>query len=614
MIPTLGLPSSEVATRDMAEAPAARLDRAAAVEALDQWLAANLCARPLGQDDVRRWKTKRFTHGWRLPEVDAGKCVQLELYIDDRYPWSPPRVCWADAMPFPSLPHVESDGLICTLPAAESFNPLQPVSVAKKVLSNAAKILEDGFQSVNENDFIEEFETYWVPTCLKPLVVSLLDPSGPSRMVCIWRGSDAILVADRKDDLVSWLRNRYGDRDSRKARTEVGALIWLHQLPPPSDYPTSVADIQAIAERGDSNGRTMLARALALRQERPLIVFGSAVNGAASFAAIELMPPPKRQKGGALAPGFRPGKEPSKLMSASRASHRVQRRAVDRADPLWVHGRDANLSLVDLLAAKIVVIGCGSLGAPVASLLARAGAGTIHLIDPQTLSWANIGRHILGSRYVRFNKALSTQVELARSFPSLSFTGHGQSWQQVAADSPALFSESDLIISTIGEWSHEAELNTWMQSKGNRSPVLYGWSEPLAAGGQAAIVGPGSGCLACGLDEFGGPQIKIATFPGETLRREAACGSWFQPYGAAQIMAVGVMVADLAVDYICGRAGIGSHRLVAAPARVIEREGGSLTSDWVARSGGRTSGGNLEEAIWAARPSCPSCSGHGFQC
>ena len=48
-----------------------------------------------------------------------------------------------------------------------------------------------------------------------------------------------------------------------------------------------------------------------------------------------------------------------------------------------------------LLAAHIAIVGCGATGAAVAGLLARAGVGTMTLIDRDYVEWSNLQRQVL---------------------------------------------------------------------------------------------------------------------------------------------------------------------------------------------------------------------------
>lgn len=49
----------------------------------------------------------------------------------------------------------------------------------------------------------------------------------------------------------------------------------------------------------------------------------------------------------------------------------------------------------DLLQkAKVLVIGCGGLGSPIAIYLATSGVGTLHLVDFDTISVSNLHRQV----------------------------------------------------------------------------------------------------------------------------------------------------------------------------------------------------------------------------
>ncbi|MHB1744849.1 MAG: ThiF family adenylyltransferase, partial [Acidobacteriaceae bacterium] len=48
-----------------------------------------------------------------------------------------------------------------------------------------------------------------------------------------------------------------------------------------------------------------------------------------------------------------------------------------------------------LLAAHVAIVGCGATGAAVAGLLARAGVGTLTLIDRDYVEWSNLQRQVL---------------------------------------------------------------------------------------------------------------------------------------------------------------------------------------------------------------------------
>lgn len=154
----------------------------------------------------------------------------------------------------------------------------------------------------------------------------------------------------------------------------------------------------------------------------------------------------------------------------------------------------------------------------------------------------------------------------------------------------------------------EGELNVRQLEIGHPATILYAWAEPHAAAGHAVLIGKSDGCLACGLSPTGQAQFRAAEFPAPTLQREAACGNYFQPYGAPEITAIASMAADLALDGMLGRADDSTYRIVSGREPAIARAGGTWTEDWRAATQNRPSA-TLVERVWRHDPVCPAC-GH----
>lgn len=590
----------------MADALPARMTRAEAISLVGDWLVSQLGAHPVVENALVSANAKHFTHGWRLPPLARPSTIVLELYIDNRFPRSPPRVLWVNAPPFPSIPHVEADGFICALSAIDIIDPDYPVGLIQAVLRNVADIIENGEAGANIEDFRSEFRSYWNPLATGKPVTSLLDPSGPSREIAVWHGKHQTVISENANDLRSWLSHRSDQKSSSKLKIERATLLWVGAPLLPNEYPASVTDLRALANRPDIAAEAAVERELGQTQDRLTFVIGAATAEGASFGVVSVIAPPVRHNKLNFA-GFRPGRISPTLLAASRSLHPIARSPVERADTRWVHGRDQNRDLIDLLPAKVVLIGCGSLGSPIARLLAQGGVGHIHLVDAQDLQWPNTARHALGARFVHSNKALSLKADLQRNFPSSNISGVDKTWQDAAlADSASIFG-CDLIVSTLGSWTDEAELNDCLIDDAMRMPTLFAWSEPRAVGGHAVLTGRDGGCLACGLDRHGTPRFKIVDFSEATLSKEPACGEHFQAYGASQIDAIAALTADAAVDYLTGRLEAGRHRMCSARQAVIETAGGAFSTAWIELSDGRTRGGNIEEREWPAKADCPSC-------
>lgn len=560
---------------------------------LERWLEANLHALPIETETLSgRW-AKRFLRGWTFSAEIAETQFVLEFLIDDCFPRSFPRIALVNPPPFPSYPHVEADGLVCVLSTMDEPDLDNPIGISKYVIGNAVEVLEQGLNGENHEEFRTEFLSYWNPTASGIRFLSILDPCDPSRKVAVWRGKKFNLVGENASEIRRWLSNAYGKLHVANSRIEPAMLLWLPQPMLPSEYPSTLSDVQALAEA--AGAQEVFNSVIALSKSQAIVILGSNTEDGACFAGASagLM----NQIGGRYRrKGF-----------AILQNGKIARSVVHRADAYWIHGRDSNSDLETLQGAKVCILGCGSLGSAIVRLLAQAGISEFRLIDPDTMGWGNVGRHILGASAVRVNKATALRYQLSRDFPHLKFTDYPTRWQQ-AQD--ALIG-CDLAISTIGSWSEEAELAELQLS--NKIPVIYGWSEPNGCAGHAVATGLGSGCLGCGVSAFGEPINRVVEWSSNSLKREAACGTFFQPYGASEITLTATVAADLATDVLLERVQFGVRRIVAARQNLVESLGGKWSDWWIQVSNGRATGGNLEQVSWSPSLKCKICWGRGIE-
>ncbi|TMM45554.1 MULTISPECIES: ThiF family adenylyltransferase [Sphingomonadales] len=605
MSPTLAKPSRKAATAAMAEAPGAT--QSDVETKVGKWLETNTGARPLEEAELQRYRTKGARCGWRLDVAICDHPVALDLVIDSRFPCSRPRVALAEPPGYPSYPHVEEDGRLCIIEDSDELDHSQPIAIVKAVLGGAAKILEQGMAGTNQAEFQSEFLSYWNPTSNGKSIHSLVDPCGGTRRVKLWRSKAGYFVAEDRATLNAWLANRAGKGLPRGAECSSALLLWLHQPLLPSEYPDTPEDVRDLAARLGEPALSTLDAFLGRDQQDWVILLGAEADNGPCIAAVTVLSRKRHGRNRSNGTkGFRKGKAPQAVVLEQARHGVLLRHRVERADPWWVHGRDGNSDLTTLRTSRVVMVGCGSLGSPIARLLAQAGVGEIDLVDPDQMKLENTSRHILGADTYRQSKAAALAQRLQRDFPHSRATGHPTGWQELAVDHTDVLSQADLVVSTIGSWSHEAELNVRQLMTGHPATVLYAWAEPHAAAGHAVLIGKSGGCLACGLSSTGQPLFCAAEFPASTLQREAACGNYFQPYGVPEITAIASMAADLALDHLLDRAGDGVYRIASGREPAIGRVGGSWTNDWRAATQNRPSA-TMVERVWRHDPVCPAC-------
>ncbi len=552
--------------------------------------------------------------GWRIPTDVGDRVLVLDALLGPNFPYSQPAMFLVDAPPFPAYPHLNPDASICVLPANAEWDTSQPLAFFKAQIASAADVLTKGVTGENHDDFREELLSYWRVDSGRLRIRSLLRPEPGNRTVGLWRGSDFAIVADDHPTINEWLAHRNGEKTTKKWNIGSAFLIWLDQAPLPTEFPDNVEALMDVLERESCLGD--FARIIAQHPEAATVIFGFPAEHSTAFIAVDVMPSRSGRRRGTinvrhwLRDGFRDAVPAQIVLARFLNNASVARRFVDRIDPAWIHGRDANPDLDHLQTSTVTLVGCGSLGSEVARLLAQAGVAGFCLIDPETLQASNTARHVLGSAAIGASKAKALARKLEQDFPHIvdvKVSDHRAGWMSVRQQEPRAILGSDLVISTVGSWHVEANLNRWLSETEGSPAAVYGWAEPHSMAGHAILVRRGGACLQCGIRPNGQTPWKVTTWDRPTIHREPACGAFFQPYGSVNSLGVARMIADLALDALLNRAQPGVHRSWSAPRRSLDLAGGAWTPEWLALVDGDERGGREIEGEWVANEHCEVC-------
>lgn len=222
---------------------------------------------------------------------------------------------------------------------------------------------------------------------------------------------------------------------------------------------------------------------------------------------------------------------------------------VSRVDRQWSLSRDHHAAgLAHLTSKKVVVFGCGSLGAPVVELLARAGVGTIEAVDPQDFEAENISRHLMGASSIGHGKAALMCARLRRSIPGAilnSFEETAMQWLGKASQR----ARPDLILDCTGERSVRAGTSLLRGSLPELTAVMMAWMEPFCASAHVVLVAGNDQWPASDPAES---SVNIAQWPQGVEVDLPGCGYGFHPYGAADAWKVAGLVAEKALSYLNG--------------------------------------------------------------
>ena len=148
-----------------------------------------------------------------------------------------------------------------------------------------------------------------------------------------------------------------------------------------------------------------------------------------------------------------------------------------------------------LFAAHVAIVGCGATGAAVAGLLARAGVGTLTLIDRDYVEWSNLQRQVLFEEEDAAEglpKAEAARRRIAR-FNSQSHV-HAHVADLIPGNIHALLAHAQLVLDATDNFETRYLLNDYAVEQ--NKPWIYAG----AVGSYAVTMNivPGkTACLAC---------------------------------------------------------------------------------------------------------------------
>ncbi len=169
-----------------------------------------------------------------------------------------------------------------------------------------------------------------------------------------------------------------------------------------------------------------------------------------------------------------------------------------------------------LLQARVLIVGVGGLGSPAALYLAAAGAGTLGLVDSDTVSLSNLQRQILHSTAdLGRPKVDSAAARLRALNPDTQLLLFPE--RLTAARAPALLAGFDFVLDCTDNFPSKF----LVADACHAARIPYSHAGILGLTGQALTVFPGrTACLRCVFDPppppdpAAGPNPVLGVAPG----------------------------------------------------------------------------------------------------
>jgi len=571
----------------------------------------------LPEDQVQILNLPEAETVWETTILAAGRNHRVYILVDGMLPFSRPIIAVADPeLVFLKYPHIEENGVMCLVQPHVPYSLSADGRLLAYLLKKATVLLENGATDANQKDFADEFLNYWGYSSIGTHW-AFVEISPPSRQI-VYCEREGIFFEDA-DFGEAWLTHLIGPEANRAGYSRT-AFLWLKEPLLPETYPEKNRDVIAMAEKNGDSDMQLLTEVLETAPNYKPIIIGFMTDNGPALAGMTLKAPTaqatprgKRRRNTAM-DGFRPGKLPKEqvLLRYKSASADITRNTIQRVDPEWIHSRGGD-GVSEYTDKSVCVLGCGSVGAHVAFLLAQAGIGKLILVDPDKLSWDNVARHILGGKeFIGKKKADALATHLNRHLPHILVDSCGEKrLEDLVHESPSSLTTCDIVVSMMGSWGAECALNYFMRTTGNSCcPVIYGWTEAHACAGHSLLVMKKGGCLTCGMSPDGDFKSEATLWPNKkddaTMKREPACGAYYAPYGAVAVTSIQAMIAGHVLDTLAGRCVVSELRTWLGPSLKLRELGGKWTKAFVPF----TADGTLDRSIaqeWKKSSKCNLC-------
>ncbi len=526
----------------MPEGPTAQTPFDIAANILQDWLDGDgaVFASRTTQPDPHR---KRASWDLVLPHGTLG-LQRVQFAIPRDFPASVPQVFFDKSLCL-ALPHIEETGRFCHGVEPSPQDYAQPIGVARAVL----QALADFWQKSHDaawvlHEFHRERLSYWQRFCQK-FRMEYKSPTPQDVRVAlsplegVSEGQLAAYFLQGPNSRSKLMLATVGASDPQVIAARhgwsVGTLVRGHVLfvPvldnvrwTPHDWPRSLVQLESLVAQVTDHQQSVVAWLESKQDERPQPFMVVLVQDKVCYGYIITPAPVPRL----TLPGIAPV-------------------VISRVDADWALSRDHQLPLLTGRRQKrVLVLGCGSLGAPVAELLARSGVGELHLLDKEGFEPENCGRHILGAADVGVPKANALASRLRMLIPGLTVKSHAAlaaDWLQHVCK-PGTY---DLVVDCTGESSIRVMLSQFRRIAIGPCPIVHAWVEPFCAAAHVVHLAPNDSWPS---DDPGG-KIAAAAWPQDARINLPACGTGFHPYGAADVWQSAGFTAERVLAVLDGK-------------------------------------------------------------
>lgn len=448
-----------------------------------------------------------------------GKQIEFIICFPKGFPYQFPEII-VKGKEYKNLPHVDKkSGKICLFKQETRPNPERPIDVIRESINKARKIISDGLNGFNKEDFIDEFEAYWIEDddTFENMDVLFEPSSEVKRLKCIYAKDYSFWCCGTDyNELLKYAKRNYVENEL--ISKDAIYLPIAKKIYPP--FPNNNKEFYKLLVN-EENGNEY-KKFLTNRKGNSIILFSQKDKGKYILSCII-------HTGIKDIKGFRKGKiAPDVAYKIAYPNNKVLKLTTEiiNRQRLFYRGGDGNM-----IDRKISILGCGSLGGYIVQALAEMGANNFKLIDEQILRKENIARHVCGINFVDMNKTEALRRKLEEHYIDMKIETYPNDIYKVINENIEELSDRDIHFITVGDKSLESYIIKKYNDGEITGKLVIVWVEPYVIGGHAIIMNKQQEDVEkCIYDENWELKNRILKRPEAFTKKEAGCQSYFIQY------------------------------------------------------------------------------------
>lgn len=484
-------------------------------------------------------------------EVVNGIRVSLMICIPDNWGENLIDIYIEKYQSFVFIPHVEKDGKICLFEKEGILIDKNLIGITVQSLFKAKDILNDGILKVNTEDFINEFESYWMQLPNIRLVYFIKPNCDISQKMKYTFRTISKHKQEKQQDYLRRLRENvfYIAKDFQEfTRWKLGSTTIsnvgffvidtdIFILPPDMRKPIIIDYLNELLHFVEKN---IIDKIISDLGKNKVIIFQiNQPNGRINHLGFFV-------EGGDLIE--------SQGSLVFRNVKNLQPLFVNRADKQYLITRTAQKNLD--YNKRILVIGCGSIGGYLINELTKMGFSDLTIVDDDYFSNENIFRHVLGMEYVSQKKCNALKKYINNNIPDVNIKAIDERIEDILLYDELDLNEFDIIFSTTGNHNINRWLNKFINDKEILTPIIYAWNEVYGIGCHVAYFKHDyQGCYDClfSRDDETGELYDRSSYcqPGQNITLNIyGCDKTFVPYGNTTSIKTALICIDVVKEFL----------------------------------------------------------------